>query len=321
MNKLILVKPLDLEENPAMIYLARLTARSGRYTQAQVVRFIADWLGGTVETINWGGIRYEHSALLVTKIAEMGYAPATRMKYHSALRGILEQAFLLGQMTADEYARAANLAKVRGERLPAGRFIEDEEIAKLFQAAYADRNPATAARDAAILAVMYLCGPRRSEVTAMTLDNYTEETGELRILGKGNKQRLSFLVGRGKEAMTNWLDLRGREPGALFLAIGKSGKVRPGNMTSQAVYNMIAKRISEAGLTDISPHDFRRTSISRQLDAGTDLTLAARMYGHANPQTTARYDRRPDDAMRVAAQKLDIPTRDYSEGSVAPIVS
>ncbi len=78
-------------------------------------------------------------------------------------------------------------------------------------------------------------------------------------------------------------------------------------MTAQAVYNMLKKRAAEAGVRDFSPHDLRRTFVSDLLDAGADIATVAKMAGHANVQTSVRYDRRPDEAKRKAADLLNIP--------------
>ena len=52
------------ERNAALVYLASLPAKTGRNTQAQVLRVMADWLGGTLDTIDWSKLRYEHCAAL-----------------------------------------------------------------------------------------------------------------------------------------------------------------------------------------------------------------------------------------------------------------
>ncbi len=78
------------------------------------------------------------------------------------------------------------------------------------------------------------------------------------------------------------------------------------HMTPKAVYKMVAKRSSQAGITNLSPHDFRRTFVSDLLAAGEDISIVSKMAGHANVQTTARYDRRPEEAKRKAARKLHL---------------
>mgnify|MGYP002351421843 FL=1 len=78
-------------------------------------------------------------------------------------------------------------------------------------------------------------------------------------------------------------------------------------MTHQAIYNMLNKRIEQAGIKDFSPHDLRRTFISDMLDAGADIATVAKMVGHASVTTTARYDRRPEKAKQQAAELLSFP--------------
>ena len=89
---------------------------------------------------------------------------------------------------------------------------------------------------------------------------------------------------------------------------------RGGALTSQAVYNMLNKRAQQAGIKNFSPQDIRRTFISHLLDAGADIATVAKMAGHANIQTTARYDRRPEDVSKKAAELLHVPYNTQKAG-------
>jgi len=116
-------------------------------------------------------------------------------------------------------------------------------------------------------------------------------------------------VYRRAGGLADRLAVRGNAPGPLFLPINKSGKVDVRRMTPQAVWNLLQKRAAKAGVREFSPHDLRRTFVSDLLDAGADIATVAKMAGHANVQTTARYDRRPEDAKRKAASLLHVPYR------------
>jgi site-specific recombinase XerD len=78
-------------------------------------------------------------------------------------------------------------------------------------------------------------------------------------------------------------------------------------MTNQAIHNMLQNRANEAGVKKFSSHDLRRTFASNLLDAGADIAKVSKMAGHASVQTTARYDRRPEEANRKAAGLFHVP--------------
>lgn len=306
-NDLITIQSLPLDQNPAAVYLASLS-KGSRGTMHQALDVIAGMLTGNPDAFNcnWSALRFQHTQAIRSKLTESSYAPATANKMLSALRKTLEAAWSLDQMSAEDYHKAAHVKGVKGSTLPAGRELSSGEITGLMAACENDITPA-GARDAAIIASLYVCGLRRAEVVTIDLDDYSDEAGSLVIRGKGNKERTAYLVNGALHALRDWLQLRGDEPGPLFLAINKGGKIRPGRLTTQAVYNMLQKRAKQAGVKDFSPHDFRRTFVSDLLEAGADIAIVAKMAGHASVTTTARYDRRPEAAKQKAANLLHVP--------------
>lgn len=236
-----------------------------------------------------------------------GYAPATANRILSALRGVLEQAWLLGQLSAEDYHRAARLSPVNGEALPAGRELSAEEISALLQDCMKDPRP-IGTRDAAIIAMMFGTGLRREEVTRLNLNDYDAEKEKLVIQGKRSRQRTAYLVDGAIVALRDWLRFRGQDTGPLFLSVKKGGKLIYGRrLTPQAIYHILATRAKRAGVKFFTPHDLRRTFVSNLLDAGVDIATVAKMAGHSNIHTTARYDRRPEEAKQRAARLLNIP--------------
>jgi site-specific recombinase XerD len=343
-TELILSQPLPLDQNAAAVYIASLPADTGKRTQAQALRVIAKIFDTDINLLNWAALRYQHTAAIRARVAQL-YQPATANKILSALRQTLKQGWLLGQMTAEEYNRAIELEPVTGETLPAGRELSTGEILALMTTCQKDTNTNAGIRDAAIIGVMYAAGLRRDEVVKLDVDSYDPETGKLTLTGKRNKQRTAYITNGASNALSDWLTIRGSEPGALFVEVNKGGKVltqreemivkpfrkiqgvevpnkkagmtiyRGGAMTSQAVYNLLFKRAQEARIKNFSPHDLRRTFISHLLDAGADIATVSKMAGHANVQTTARYDRRPEEveAKRKVAELLHVP---YKSGKV-----
>lgn len=307
-RSLIVTKPVPLDLCPATVYLAQLK-QSSRRPQKQALDLIASLLtrgAADCVTLNWSAIRYQHTAAVRGFLLD-SYAPATANRILSALRGVLEQAWLLGQMSAEDYHRAARLAPVIGETLPAGRELLAEEIAALIQSCIKDQS-SLGIRDAAIISILFGCGLRREEITVLDLRDYDLANTKLLIHGKRSKQRILYLSEGALAALTDWLEIRGSGTGPLFLPIKRGGNLcHDRRLTPQAIYYILQNRAKRAGVKPFTPHDLRRTFVSRLLDAGVDIATVAKMAGHSNIQTTARYDRRSDEAKRRAANLLQVP--------------
>ena len=297
-----------LDRNPAAVYLAGLSTEPGRRAQRQALAKIAELLGyDDLLTVDWAALRFQHTTAIRSKLVAE-YKPATVNRMLCALRGTLKAAWRLGIMTAEDYHRAADVQAATGQTLPAGRSAASGELAAILRACENDITPA-GARDAAMIAIAYICGLRRAELVGVDLGDYNDQTGELRIMGKRRKERIVYPAGSAAQALADWLAIRGGEPGPLFYPINKGGRLAARRMTSQAYYNILQNRIDAAGVKDLSPHDLRRTCASDLLDAGVDIATVAKLLGHASVTTTQRYDRRPEAAKRKAAGLLHIPYR------------
>lgn len=80
-------------------------------------------------------------------------------------------------------------------------------------------------------------------------------------------------------------------------------------MSTRGVGRACARLAAAAGVADFKPHDCRRSYIGHLLDTGADLATVQALAGHADPATTARYDRRPAETRRRAARALAVPYR------------
>ncbi len=316
---LLVAGPLPLRANPVSAYLAGLAESSRRPMRTNLETIARLVSGGRVSAMDlaWWDLRYEHTSLVRSTLAA-SYAPATANLMLSAMRGVLKACFRLGYMSADDLQRAADVPPARGSRLPPGRAVDRGELYALFRTCYEDNKKARGARDAALFALLYACGLRRSEAVSLDLGDYDPETLEVRVKGKGNKERMVYAEGGADRAVNLWVGLRGGEPGALFLPVNKGGtivrartdsdgEVVPARLSDQAVYDVVKRRHREAGVKKLSPHDFRKTFVGDLLDAVGDLSVAQQLAGHADPGTTARYDRRGERAKRRAAGHLHVP--------------
>ena len=123
----------------------------------------------------------------------------------------------------------------------------------------------------------------------------------------GAPARCQLMIPDEHAAMDAWIVVRGDEPGPLLCPVRKDGLLTVRRMSSQAVLYALRKRQEMApGVAPFSPHK-RRTFIGDLLDAGADLAAAQRLAGHAQVGTTARYDRRPEEMKRRAAELLHVP--------------
>jgi len=148
-------------------------------------------------------------------------------------------------------------------------------------------------RDAALLEVLYGCGLRVSELVGMDLDHVAFEREELRVLGKGNKERLVPLGSKARDAILAYLNERpslrnertgAQDPRALFLG-------RRGTRLGVRRVQTLVQRYGGlgAGRSDLHPHALRHSCATHLLEGGADLRAIQELLGHSSLATTQRY--------------------------------
>ncbi len=338
-------KPIPPSRNPALVYIASLSAGSRR-TMRTSLQTIVDIIYGydpnhSDENPNrsfdaegnddpiiawhefpWQELKYQHTAAIRAVVASH-YKKRTAVKMLSAMRRVLKECWRLGYIDVETYQRAVDLERISGETLAqaqVGRHIERNEILALLHAC-AD-GTLSGVRDAAIIAIAYNCGLRRSELASINMADFDLNNRSLHVVGgKGDKERLVYVGNHGMLYLQAWLRQRGTAHGALFGSISKGGELKliavdetsPAvvpNMTDQAIYNILKRRARLAALDDFSPHDIRRTFAGNLLDAGIDLSTVQKLMGHADPGTTAGYDRRSEQVKKDAVDRLSLPVVD-----------
>ena len=303
----IIEDPGDVGRIPAAVYLVSKDSSVGRRglqrSLDRAAEILTDGRTKSAFAVDWSAVRYQHVAALRAALRKQNAKPATINHVLSAIRGTIKEAWRLGLIDSDTYTRAVDVRNVSRSQLPTGRHVDAGEVAALFRAC---GDSLVGARDAALLGILAGAGLRRSEAIALQLDDY--ENGRLRVLdGKGGKDRVVFLPAGGRRAVENWIARRGAWPGALLCPIRRGGALEERGMTAQAILLRVRHLAKRAGIARISPHDLRRTFVGELLEAGADVSSVAKLAGHSSPTTTARYDRRPDEAKRKAAELLHIP--------------
>ena len=173
-----------------------------------------------------------------------------------------------------------------GSALP--KFLGQPAVDQLLLAP--DASSKTGLRDRAMLDLLYAVGLRVSELVKLRVSDFDESTGTLRVIGKGDKQRL---VPIGREAVLSVGEyiavlrrqlLKGRVSAYLFVT------ARGGAMTRQGFWKLLKGHGRRAGLREpLSPHVLRHTFATHLLEGGADLRSVQTMLGHADIGTTEIY--------------------------------
>ena len=295
-----------LSQNPAAVYLSQL-APGSRRTMRQALNAIACLItNGSQDafTFEWQQLRYQHTAAIRSALMEK-YASATANKMLAAMKRTLKEARRMELMTAEDYARAVDIPSLKDQKLLKGRALSAAEISTLINACINDPTP-TGLRDAAMLCCLRV-GLRRSEVVGLNLADFEPTVGALVVLGgKGRKDRIVYLPQQANAHIVSWVELRGDAPGALLLPVNKANRIVFKQLSDQAVLTIMRSRAEKAGIAHFTPHDFRRTFVSDMLDSGVDILTVQQLAGHADPSTTAKYDRRGENTKRKAIEVLSL---------------
>ncbi len=141
-------------------------------------------------------------------------------------------------------------------------------------------------RDLALLELIYSCGLRVSEAVGLDLDSFDFSGHQVRVVGKGSKERILPVGKTALRVLARYLALRGgdQQKGAVFL------NHRGARLTARSVQRNLKARLIQLGLPgDVTPHALRHSFATHLLDAGADLRVIQELLGHASLSTTQRY--------------------------------
>jgi site-specific recombinase XerD len=233
-----------------------------------------------------GKVRHRDVRRYGAGLSSDGAAPATVARKLAAIRGLFD--FLVrtervGQNPADLVS-----SPKREEKLP--RVLNGEQVRSLLERISA-RTPLEL-RDRAMLELAYSCGLRCEEIVNLNRGSFDFETEQLRVLGKGSKERLLPVGEPAQRALRRYLE-RGRhalaaDPREAALFLSKSGR----RLSPSDVTRRLALWVREAALAaGVSPHSLRHSFATHLLEGGADLRTIQELLGHASISTTQVYTR------------------------------
>jgi len=217
-------------------------------------------------------------------LRDSGLGQRSRARHLVSIRGFFR--FLVQEKILDtDPSRSVELPKAIS-RLPA--VLSIDEIQKLLAAF--DAETPKAARDMAMIELLYAAGLRVSELVRLKLQDVNLEAGYVRAFGKGSKERI---VPIGRCAINRLHEYVQRARPALlkgtasrYLFVARSGKP----MTRQAFWKRLRSYVQKAGICKpVTPHTIRHSFASHLLEGGADLRAIQEMLGHADISTTQIY--------------------------------
>jgi integrase/recombinase XerC len=168
------------------------------------------------------------------------------------------------------------------KRLPA--VLSEAETAKLLDSI--DTSDLYSLRDRAILELIYSTGVRVHEITTLDTNDVDFVNEEIKVLGKGGKERIAPSGGKAMELLREYMRRLKSESSTSILFINR----HKGRLTTRAIEMMIKKYAFKAGIDKkVTPHTLRHSFATHLLDRGADLRSVQELLGHANLSTTQIY--------------------------------
>jgi integrase/recombinase XerC len=176
------------------------------------------------------------------------------------------------------------------KRLPSA--LSESEMTQLLQALTDDRGLESEwqARDLAMFELLYGCGLRVSELTGLNLEHVDLSAGEIRVYGKGRKERLLPLGAKAREALAVWLPIRTERLAGANTETAVFIGTRGARVATTIVRRALAAKANEQGISShVHPHRLRHSFASHVLQGSRDLRAVQELMGHASIASTQVY--------------------------------
>jgi len=219
----------------------------------------------------------------LARLQDLGYARASIARKLSALRSFYR--FLIREKIIGKNPMSSVSTPKAHRRLPGVLYPQEMEV---FLETPDIKTP-LGLRDKAILEVLYATGTRVSELVALNLASLERRRGEVRVWGKGSKERITLVGSKALQALDAYL-AQGRPKlawaGEQALFVNRFGK----RLSARSVGTMVAKYSRRCGINKgVTPHTLRHSFATAMLEGGADLRVVQELLGHVNLSTTQVY--------------------------------
>ncbi len=245
-----------------------------------------DFIGRDTGMGDLAGITLEHIESFLQELLALNLSVSTISRNISSIRGFHQFAMMERWCPANP-AELIELPR-KGRKLP--DVLDQQEVVALLEAP--DRSDPLGKRDAAVLELMYATGLRASETVDLETDQLITELQLLRVIGKGNKERLVPVGGMAMKALDDYL--RNARPFLRKSANDAKNRLflsyRGKPLTRMSLWHIVTGAARNANLTkQIHPHTLRHSFATHLLEGGADLRAVQEMLGHVSILTTEIY--------------------------------
>lgn len=240
-----------------------------------------------------------------TDMSRQGLSPATINRRVSAIRSIVRLARRFGKVTWSLEVPGIQHQPYRDTKGP-----PEDQVVTLLEHVSSNANRLMAARDAALVMLMFGQGLRREEVSALNLAHFDSRASRLQIMGKGRREpEWITLAPTTLKALTIWTTRRGREPGPLFAAIDRHGQLQ-GRLSGDGIHYLTQKWGEALNIT-LRPHGLRHTFVNVALEqTGGNLHAVRKAARWKKLDTVASYDDNRTDLAGEVARKVSARVAD-----------
>ena len=258
------------------------------------IELFREFLENDKNTNSITGITHHDIEDFFAKLYDLGIAASSQARILSGLKSFYK--YLIQEKICDEDPTLLVSSPSIGRHIP--EVLSYEEIVSMIETI--DLSQQFGHRNKAIIEVMYGCGLRVSEVISLNISDIYAKDEFIRIIGKGDKERLVPIGKKTLKELTNYTqgerlhqDIKPKFSDKVFIS------ARGTSLTRQSVFLLVKSLAEKAGIKKtISPHTLRHSFATHLLEGGADLRAVQQMLGHSSISTTEIYTHVSDEYLR-----------------------